>query len=134
KFAPGTEARHVDTQRVALPSTPRIAPPLMQVRGEMRAVRQRDDTLPGLSLPGVVEDRHAAPRLHDLREEAGAAAEVRQTHGHTPLAHAAVFRTVGPIEVPGGIMRRSLQASRRWRPIGRAPRPLLPVLAGIAAL
>src|SRR2546428_2712953 len=92
----------------------------------MRAVGHRDEALKGLSLSGVVEDRHGTTRLHDLQEEAGAAAEVRYTPRHASLAHAAVFRAVRTIEIPGGIVRRSLQTQRRRRSIRRERWPPSP--------
>ena len=88
-----------------------------------RSVGHRDDPLPTLPLPGVVEDRHGLRRLHDLQEVPGRAPEVGQPGRHAPLAEAAILRAVGPVERPARrgarrrIERRRLVPARRRRAV-----------------
>src|SRR5258705_8192034 len=114
-----TEVRHVDDEAVTLPMTARIAVPLSDVSGKMRAPVQADVALPSLSLTHVVEHRDAAWCLHDAAE---AAAERRskfgQPAGQTTLRQRGVFRTVMAIHPPGGVVAgRSFRTSRRGRRI-----------------
>src|ERR1700730_7224813 len=93
----------------------------------MRSRGDRNDTLPPLSLPHVIENRDLSGRLHDATE----AAEIWQGGGHATLAMATILRTVGATDgaAPGSddgvreVDRRRLRSS--W---GR--RPVLPTRAG----
>ena len=104
-----------------------------------------DDALPSLALAGVVENRHACRRLHNLEEEARIAAKIRQSGGHTPLPEAAILRTVSSIDnaasgpEPAGradcqVIGRRLRSSRRWRPIFPALAAGQVVLAQVCGL
>src|SRR5687768_4163182 len=75
------EIRHVDDQRLALPPAARIPPPLADVRRKMRSVGDRDEAIPPLSLPRVVENRELSAGLHDATETA----EIRQGGAQTTL-------------------------------------------------
>src|SRR5882672_6025648 len=94
----------------------------------MRIVGDRDDALPSLPLAGVVENRRAFRRLHNLEEEARIAAKIRQDGGHAPFPEAAILWTVGSVDnaasgpEPAGSADRQvvggrLRSSRGWRPI-----------------
>src|SRR5215475_2200832 len=52
----GTEVRHVDNERIALPAAARVAVPLAYVRRQVRAPVHDDVPLPPLPLTDVVED------------------------------------------------------------------------------
>src|SRR5258705_4230806 len=87
----GAEIGHIDHECPAFPAAARVAPPLADVRRQMRAAGHGDGALPSLPLAGVVEDRHAPGRLHDLQEEAGVATEIRQCGGHAPLTESPIL-------------------------------------------
>src|SRR5712691_10302474 len=77
----GREVGDVHDQRIAIPPPARVSPPEPDVGRQMRRRRDRDHTLPPLSLPGVVENRNLSARLYDATEPG----EVRQRRNHTPL-------------------------------------------------
>ena len=84
----GTEVRHVDDERVALPVTARVAVPLADVRRQVRAPVHDDVALPPLALTDVVVDRDAARRLDDPAEAAVVGAEFGQPAGQAALRRA----------------------------------------------
>src|SRR5438034_4427153 len=106
----------------------------------MRSVRHGDDALPSLPLAGVVENRHGARRLHNLKEEASGTTKIGQAGSHTTLRQAPVLWTIGPIEgpAPGGagrrIVRRRLRSPRRRRPVLPTRAGGYLVLAGVCGL
>src|SRR5580700_4146302 len=71
----GTEVRHVDHERIALPMAARVAVPLADAGRQMRASIHDDVALPPLALTHVIEDRDTARRLHDPAEAPGRAAK-----------------------------------------------------------
>src|SRR5215470_16283977 len=73
----GTEVRHVDHQRIALPATARVAVPLAYLCWQVRAPVHDDVALPPLPLTDVVIDRHTAWRLHDPAEATVVGSEFR---------------------------------------------------------
>src|SRR3989442_12388876 len=93
-------------------------------------IADRDHTLPPLALTRVIKDRNRTARLHDLREEPGGTAQIRQDGRHAPLTERAVLRTVGAIDdaSSGGtngceiVRRRVVPLRRGW--------PVLPAFAG----
>src|SRR4051812_20578514 len=115
-FSLRREIGDVDDQRIALPSSPRISPPLPNGRWQMRRRRDRNHAAPSLTLTGVVVDVHHARRLHDPAVHTGeAAGKFRQNAAHAPLAQAAVLRAVGAVERPdagGWIFGRGLRSPR----------------------
>src|SRR5258708_12081740 len=64
----GTEVRHVDHERIALPAAARVAIPLADVGRQVRAPVHHNASLPSLALTHVVGNRHAPRPLHDPPE------------------------------------------------------------------
>ena len=68
----------------------------------MRTSRHRDYALPALPLARVVEDGYGSWRLHDSTVPA----KIGQQSAHAALRHAAVLRTVIPIDASRVVERR----------------------------
>ena len=83
----GTEIRHVDHERSALPAAARVAVPLAYVGRKVRAPVHDDVTLPPLPLTDVVEDRDAARRLHDAAEAAVVGSKFGKPAGQAALRY-----------------------------------------------
>src|SRR5207244_5591392 len=71
----------------------------------------RDDPVPSLALPRVIEDRHGSWRLRYLAEST----DIRQGSGHAPLGQASILGAVGPIEPTGVVVRRRIPSPRGKR-------------------
>src|SRR5207244_6025940 len=84
----------VDNQCVAFPVSTRITETLLNRRRQMRTRSHGNHTLPALPLARVVEDGYRSRRLH----ESTVSAKVGQQSAHASLCHAAIFRTVIPID------------------------------------
>src|SRR5262249_30356147 len=87
------EIGDVDDERVALPTTARVPPPLTELWGQMRPPSHGDDALPPLSLEGVVENRYGSRGLYNAPEPT----EIWKEARHTTLRQASVLWTVGSI-------------------------------------
>src|SRR5581483_1650015 len=108
----GTEIRDVDDQGISLPVATRIAIPLANSRGQVRASVHDDVALPALALADVVEHGDPARGLDDATETAGSAAEFGQSAGQAAVGQCAIFRAVAAIHARGVVARRKLVESR----------------------
>src|SRR4051812_15873535 len=88
------EISHVNHQRLALPVTTRVPPPLADVTRKMRAPVHGNHTIPSLPLGHIIENLYRSGRLYNSTEPT----KIRQVARHTTLTQAAVLRTVGPID------------------------------------
>src|SRR3989442_10651600 len=96
----------------------------------MRTIADRDQALPPLALTRVIKDRNRTARLHDLREEPGGTAQIRQGGRHAPLTERAVLWTVGAIDDASSGGTNGCQIVRRGLVPLRRGRPVLPAFAG----
>src|SRR5215471_12404021 len=92
------EVCHVDDEGVALSVAARIAIPLTDIGGQVRAAVHDNVALPPLALADVVEDRDAAGRLHDPPVAAGPASKLGQPAGQAAVRQVAVLRTVMAVD------------------------------------
>src|SRR5262249_40710411 len=113
----GTEVRHVDHQRIALPATARVAVPLAYLCWQVRAPVHDDVALPPLPLPDVVIDRDTAWRLHDPAEATVVGSEFRKPAGQAALRQRTVLRTIVAIHAGGVVPQGPFGAPRRRRGI-----------------
>src|SRR5262249_43630920 len=96
------EIGHVDDERIALPVAARVAVPLADRGGQVRAAVHHDVALPALALADVVEHRDATRRLHDAAEAAAiGGAELGQAAGEAAVGQAAVLRAVVAVHARG---------------------------------
>src|SRR5215470_5302803 len=107
-----TEVGDVDDQRVALPTSARVAVPLAHAGRQMRPPVYDDVALPALTLPDVVKDRDTARSLHDPAEAASCGAELRQPQSQTAIRQGAILRSIMAIDAHGVVARRRLGPSR----------------------
>src|SRR5262249_29863054 len=120
-----TEIGDIDHQCLALPSAPRIAKTLTDVARKMGTAVDRNNALPPLALPHIIENRHGCLSLNDTPE----AAEIGQYCRHATLRHTAVLWIIHSIEVAGAVTRRRFLAPRRRRSIRSSSAALFFVLA-----
>src|SRR5262249_54360404 len=112
-----TEVRHVDDERIALPSTARVAEPLANVGRQVRTAVHDDIALPALALASCVGDGNAAGCLHDPPEAAPtvAGAKLGQTDRQATVSQRAVFRIIMAVHARGVVARRALIPSLSGR-------------------
>src|SRR5258708_19248741 len=94
------EVRHVDDECIPFPMTTRVTVPLADIGRQVRTSVHHDVALPPLPLTYVVEDRHAARRLHDPAKAAGWAAKLWYSPGQASVCQPTLLRTVMPIHTP----------------------------------
>src|SRR5207237_1735232 len=120
-----------------------IAPPLADVRRQMRAPVHDDIALETLALADVVVHADAARRLHNLADlvvrpvgtgESGPVAASRYVARQTPHDQAVVFRIVGTVHAVDGIDRCAIMKSWRRRLVLSASADVFSVLAGLGRL
>ena len=115
--------------------TARVAVPLADVSGQVRASVHHDVALPALPLADVVVDRDAAGRLHDPAEAAVVGAELGQPAGQAAFREGTVLGTVVAVHARGVVAQRRLRAPRRrGRIVFPASAARLLVLAGLGRL
>src|SRR5215470_13098573 len=131
----GTEVRHVDNERIALPAAARVAVPLAYVGRQVRAPAHDDVALPPLPLTDVVENRDAARRLHDAAEAAIVGSKFGKPAGQAALRQRAVLWTIVAIHAGGVVAQSNLGAPRRrCRIVLPAPAGRLLILACLGRL
>src|SRR5260370_11887843 len=104
----GTEIRHIDYQRIALPMAARIAIPLADAGGQVRTSGHDNVPLPPLALTHVVEHRDAARCLYNSTEApAERGSKLGQSAGQAPAIRPVCSRTIIALDVRQVVARRS---------------------------